>query len=508
MSKHASLVPISRRTAGAVGVGTYSRKPISSRRLTQLDVSTDAADGKRPNVILALTDDQDLHMNSLDYMPLLKKRMLDQGAYPKFVDNGLNDNYLPVWLQAAGYDAYYTGKLAKGWTWSNFLLDPFIHVYYKVTFQRKHDPPTSYEGEHSVDVMVDKSYEFLEEAARIGNPFFLDIAPPAPHTDVQFNEQGENTTNTFQPPVPARRHEHLFQDLKVPRTEHFKSKTPSDSVAWMAARPFISNAEIDSYDHFYRQRLQKLDLLDNTYVMYTTDNGFHIGQHCLPPGKECGFEEDINISLVVTGPIVPAGVETNVVTTHTDLLPTILKLAKVCPPLKNFDGVATPLSQGDVAEAQRSRHEHVTIEFWGFAQYEGREGRWRAQSQHGEHELYILKATLQTDPYERHKFITEQAERAAGVPLGRLISRLDALILVLESYKGKAYVHFWAKLHPQGNVETLQDVLVPLFDDFYSAQQRVSFDRCELGYVIDAESPQFPNDGLIYRDGVRASEWT
>ena len=36
--------------------------------------------GKRPNVILILTDDQDLHMNSLDYMPLLKKHLIDEGT--------------------------------------------------------------------------------------------------------------------------------------------------------------------------------------------------------------------------------------------------------------------------------------------------------------------------------------------------------------------------------------------------------------------------------------------
>ena len=36
--------------------------------------------GKRPNVILILTDDQDLHMQSLDYMPLLKKHLIDEGT--------------------------------------------------------------------------------------------------------------------------------------------------------------------------------------------------------------------------------------------------------------------------------------------------------------------------------------------------------------------------------------------------------------------------------------------
>ena len=33
------------------------------------------------------------------------------GGYPKFISEGFNDAYLPVWLQEAGYNTYYTGKL-------------------------------------------------------------------------------------------------------------------------------------------------------------------------------------------------------------------------------------------------------------------------------------------------------------------------------------------------------------------------------------------------------------
>ena len=36
------------------------------------------------------------------------------GGYVQFVNNGLNDAYLPIWLQQAGYNTYYTGKLMNG----------------------------------------------------------------------------------------------------------------------------------------------------------------------------------------------------------------------------------------------------------------------------------------------------------------------------------------------------------------------------------------------------------
>lgn len=137
------------------------------------------ATSKPPNVVFILSDDQDAQMNSLDYMPLLKKYLLDEGThfrkhyctvalccpsrvslwtgkaahntnvtavnppygmlapltprasiltttggYPKFVDQGLNDKYLPVWLQEAGYNTYYVGKLFNSHSISNYAT-PF-----------------------------------------------------------------------------------------------------------------------------------------------------------------------------------------------------------------------------------------------------------------------------------------------------------------------------------------------------------------------------------------------
>lgn len=36
--------------------------------------------GKQPNIVFILTDDQDLHMNSLDYMPFVQKHLIDKGT--------------------------------------------------------------------------------------------------------------------------------------------------------------------------------------------------------------------------------------------------------------------------------------------------------------------------------------------------------------------------------------------------------------------------------------------
>ena len=149
--------------------------------------------------------------------------------------------------------------------------------------------------------------------------------------------------------------------------------------------PLLSPAIVDYGDNFQRDRLRALQavdemverivkrlddkkILDNTYIIYTSDNGFHISQHRLTPGKNCGIEEDINIPLIIRGPTVSKGVITNKMSSHTDIAPTIMKLALGDAGLQghNFDG--KPISF-DIKETGGS--EVVNVEFWGTALLEG-----------------------------------------------------------------------------------------------------------------------------------------
>lgn len=155
------------------------------------------------------------------------------GGYPKFVAQGFNDNFLPVWLQQAGYDTYYTGKLfnahtvenyhsphVNGFNGSDFLLDPYTYSYYNSTYQRNHDLPVSHEGQHTVDAITDKALGFLEDALAGERPFFLGVAPIAPHSNVDPSAIGPGKL-TMSAPIPLKRHEKLFQDVKIPRTPNF-----------------------------------------------------------------------------------------------------------------------------------------------------------------------------------------------------------------------------------------------------------------------------------------------
>ena len=128
-----------------------------------------------------------------------------------------------------------------------------------------------------------------------------------------------------------------------------------------------------------------------------------------------------------------------------------------------------------------------------------------------------LTDRMQTDLYQLHNIYpsAEVAETPRpsdidptilDLPLSKVVPRLDALLLVLKSCKGSSCTRPWHVLHPEGNVVNLKDALGSAFDTFYEKEQsKVGFTRCEPGQIIDAEGPQH---ALVFRDGLRWSEWT
>ena len=311
-------------------------------------------------------------------------------------------------MQDAGYSTYYTGKLFNahtvdnwnsphpaGFTSSDFLLDPHTYEYLNATFQRNEEPPKSYEGQYSTDVIAEKAYALLDEGIASGKPFFLTVAPVAPHSNVNSSGidlspgRGEIPIDAIHmtAPIPAERHKHLFSGVKVPRKANFNPQV-SGGASWIKSLARLTDEVVDYNDGFYRARLQALqavdelveglierldgyEVLENTYVIYTTDNGYHISQHRLNPGKECGFEEDINVPLVIRGPGVPKGEVADVVTAHTDLAPTFLKIAEGDWRRGDLDGSPIPLDEDALQEQKNSRQEHVNVEFWGRSIPEG-----------------------------------------------------------------------------------------------------------------------------------------
>ena len=88
-----------------------------------------------------------------------------------------------------------------------------------------------------------------------------------------------------------------------------------------------------------------------------------------------------------------------------------------------------------------------------------------------------------------------------GREFKHVLSRLDALLVVLKSCYGKECHEPWNTLHPDAKVTSIRQALQPAFDDFYEHQPKVHFDSCQLGYLRDEEGPQHVH--AFGADGVR-----
>lgn len=114
------------------------------------------------------------------------------------------------------------------------LIEPNVYVYYNATYQRNQEPPHYLPGRYSTDVLAETSVEFLEHAAAdVDNrPFFINIMPVGPHFEKEIpTGPGQSIAGTvLYPPVPAKRHEHLFPNATIPRTENFNPETVSPPI--------------------------------------------------------------------------------------------------------------------------------------------------------------------------------------------------------------------------------------------------------------------------------------
>ena len=84
----------------------------------------------------------------------------------------------------AQYGDHNIDKLHLANVRQDFLLDPYTYMYLNATYQRNQDPPVSYEDQHTTDVITQKALGFIEDGINAQKPFFVGIAPVAPHSNV------------------------------------------------------------------------------------------------------------------------------------------------------------------------------------------------------------------------------------------------------------------------------------------------------------------------------------
>jgi N-acetylglucosamine-6-sulfatase len=328
----------------------------------------------RPNILLILTDDLDLELGGFDAMPRVQRLVAGpgttfssffvpislccpsraslllgrfahnhlvysndppDGGFGLFQQLGHEDATIATALQAAGYRTALLGKYLNGYPhgvphdyvppgWDEWYVpsngDPYSGFHYLLNENGRLVAYGSTPQDYLTDVLADKAARFI---ARSHEPFFLYVAPYVPHA----------------PATPAPRHAGLFPGARAPRTPSWNEADVADKASPYRSVPPLTAADVQTIDALYRRRLQSLQAVDemverliatlaaqgrlaNTYVVFTSDNGFHMGQHRLRPGKYTAFEEDIRVPLAVRGPGIPAGRTIDALVESIDLTPT------------------------------------------------------------------------------------------------------------------------------------------------------------------------------------------
>lgn len=270
------------------------------------------------------------------------------GGFAKFQRLGREESTVAVWLQEAGYNTALIGKYLNGYPGNmgkNYIPPGWTEWYsgvegsafdqYNYTMNENGalvkygDAPEDY----GADVYAAKTMDFMSRSIAAGKPFFAYVSVQAPHS----------------PAAPAPRHENLFADLALPRPPSFNEEDVSDKPQAMRNSAPLDETAIARAEELYRKRIQSLQAvdemiagfvaqlealgqLDNTYIVFTSDNGYHLGEHRLPQGKNTPYEEDIRVPLLVRGPGVRAGAVVEALTGNIDLGPTFAELAGAAAP--------------------------------------------------------------------------------------------------------------------------------------------------------------------------------
>lgn len=385
------------------------------------------------------------------------------------------ERILPVWLQQAGYATAYAGKYQgptfvpygdpahpdgrpKGWDRFWGLIDAAAGVSaynffnYVIDADGVPEPHGSAEADYQTDVLTAKATGFIEaQEARDEQPFFLSVGYVGPHwanppgtaddPDIPALAEGVPAFEASQsPPVPAPRHlDELrrFREagLRAVRTPAFNEEDVSDKPAFVRGQAPLSDADVARIDRWYHRRLASLLSIDegvreivetlrrrgeleNTYFLFTSDNGWLEGSHRLAYQKQHAYEESSRLPMIVAGPDLATGATVQEPSSNVDVAATVLGLAGAGPNAGfELDGV--DLSTYLRAPSRRTGRAVFQETAEGPGGYAGvRTERWRfVEYNTGERELYDLRE----DPYELRSRHDDPALRDVRERLARLV---------------------------------------------------------------------------------------
>ncbi len=334
---------------------------------------------QRPNFLIIITDDQ--RFDTMQYMPNTQQMIFDEGVtfshgyittpfccpsrasiltgmYAHNHEVYVNEdklNYKTV-VEDMHKNGYYTGLVGKylnSWDGSERPEYDYWVSFWGGTIPSYYDPDLNINGDWSKHsgyityLLKDYANEFLDQAASQRKPFLLIFSPNAPHA----------------PFTPAEEDKGLYQDLPPHRPENYNEADISDKPLSIANKPLLTEEDMVTIDNIRRRQILTLTSLDrsikevidkleatgemdNTVVIFISDNGKHWGEHRMD-SKSTAYEESVKVPFAIRyPPLIPEPYTEDRLVANIDIAPTLYELSETKMP-DSVDGLSLlPLLKG------------------------------------------------------------------------------------------------------------------------------------------------------------------
>jgi N-acetylglucosamine-6-sulfatase len=333
----------------------------------------------RPNVLFVLVDD--MSNDQLSYLPHVEALIADRGVTfdrafsstplcsparasiltGRYAHNhgvmgngprlggGVRDfrdrHTLPVWLERSGYTTMLIGKylnhynrvpkyIPPGWTdWRAIQSE----LNYRTWGMNRNGKQVTFHNRYQTTEMGRQVRRAIARYGAMKRPFFMVASFRAPHAG---QPEDPDDPPRFGTPNVSNRYRDALAGVVPPKPASFNERDVTDKPSFLQSRPSLRRStaveawqqrtesllSVDDEVASFVRSLRRIDELQDTLVVFASDNGFLLGQHRWR-AKDVPYEEATHVPLLVRGPGFTGGRTAHQVVSLVDLTSTFVRAA-------------------------------------------------------------------------------------------------------------------------------------------------------------------------------------